>query len=861
MFTRLFVDIVSFCRRHGALISLLALITSIGLGLYVVQNIRINTDIDQLMRADLDWRLREKEMDKAFPQSLDQLVIVIDGANPDLAEQGAAKLAKALREQPDLFKTVKRPDAIPYFQKNGLLFLSTEHLAEKLDLLVQAQPMLGGLAKDPSLRGLFETLGLALDGITYGQAKYEQLEPSLAVISQTIQSVLDGQPTILPWQSMMSSGQPSIHEIRKYILTQPVMDFSSLSPGAKASQTVRELARELDLTPDKGVHVRLTGSVALNDEEFASVAEGTEKATVLSITLVLLLLYFALKSVRLILPILLTLFAGLIATTAFALATIGSLNLISVAFAVMFVGIAVDFGIQFGVRFRDELFKKRDAVEAMRSTAHLIAGPFSLAAASTILGFLAFIPTDYRGVSDLGVIAAAGMGIAFILNFTLLPALLSLFKPPAEREPIAYAWARPIDLFLQTHRKKLLGIVALVAAIALIPASQTRFDFDPLNLKNPETESVATLFDIMKDPDSTPYTIKILAPSLAEATTLAKKIETLKEVDHALTLASFVPEDQETKLAMLADATFLLGPSLHPEETLPNPTDEQIYASLKKMADKLRALGPDKTTASKLADQLERVINKKDPATLQNLHTTLISGLTTLIDRLGGMLQPDPVTLKDITSDLKEDWITADGRAKIEVYPKGNGRNHRVLTQFTDAVRAIAPEATGAPISIQESGRTVMGAFIRAGIFAIIAIGLLALFVLRRIVDVFRLLLPLILAGILTLATMVLINLPLNFANVIALPLLLSLGVSYAIYFITYWKNGHENLLYSSMARAVLFSAGTTLVAFGTLSLSSHTGTRGMGELLTLSLIYSGLSTFLVLPLLLNRPRLIRKDA
>jgi predicted RND superfamily exporter protein len=216
------------------------------------------------------------------------------------------------------------------------------------------------------------------------------------------------------------------------------------------------------------------------------------------------------------------------------------------------------------------------------------------------------------------------------------------------------------------------------------------------------------------------------------------------------------------------------------------------------------------------------------------------------------VLSAAPVTVDSITDDLKRDWVSADGQYLVQIHPKGNARDHNTSIAFTQAVRAIAPDAAGVPISIQESGKTVTSAFIQAGIFALISIAILAFIVLRNFIDVIILLIPLILAGILTLATIVIIGLPLNFANIIALPLLLSLGVSYAIYFVSYTRSGLIFPLQSSMARAVLFSAATVLVAFGSLAISPHPGTAGMGELLTVALLYSVATTFLLLPALLG---------
>jgi len=845
------VRIVDTSRRLAWLIAGTALLITIVLGWFAAEHFKINTDVNQLLSADLPWRQREVELEKAFPQKVDVLLVVIDGENPDAAENAAAALAAKLGAMPDKFSYVERPDAIPFFRKNGLLFLSKEELSDTLNGLARAQPLLGTMAADPSLRGLFTAFDLELQGLAQGAIDYTQLDKPFGAVASTIEGSLAGHDKPFGWQALMSKPQP--RDLRKLIVTKPVLNYDALEPGKDASDAIRALAQQMNLTPDHGVHIRLTGSVPLNDEEFASVANGTSYATLASALLVVVILLLALRSLRLVIPILLTLTAGLIATTAAALATIGSLNLISVAFAVMFIGIAVDFGIQFGVRYRDQHHREPDHAEAMRRTARIIAAPLSMAAASTSLGFLAFIPTEYRGVSELGFIAGIGMIIAFTMSITLLPALLSLFHPPAEPESIGFTWAARGDHFIARHRRKIIVAALAMAVIGGLAASQLRFDFDPIDLKDPHTESVSTLFDLMKDPDFSIYDVDALRPTLKDAEDLAAKMQALPEVDHVLTLASFVPDDQDNKLVAISDTRTLLEPTLNPPATIPTPNDQQILDSFVKISAKLHVIGAQHESAVRLAAALDAVIAHPDHDLLERLHTDLVSGMQNLLVEIRQSLQAEHVTIDNIGDDLRQDWITADGRAKVAAYPKGDARDHRILIAFTDATRQIAPDATGAPISIRESGHTVTNAFIHAGCYALGAIALLAFLILRRARDVVFLLAPLVLAGILTMATMALSGLPLNFANIIALPLLLSLGVSYAVYFVSYWRDGGGTfMLQSSMARAVLFSAATTLIAFGTLGFSLHPGTADMGKLLTVALLYSLTCTFFVLPALLG---------
>ncbi|MDR3425341.1 MAG: MMPL family transporter [Alphaproteobacteria bacterium] len=856
MLAPLLVSVVDFSRRFAKSLVVGALLLSLALGVYVARNISINTDINQLLSENLGWRKREKGLEAAFPQKVDNLVIVIDGATGDKAEAAADALANKLAAMPDKFTFVSRPDALPFFRANGLLYLSTKELGDTLDQIAQAQPMLGTVISDPSLRGLMGTLGMMMQGVQAGATNPAQIKQPLEEITAAFQAAAEGKEHPLDWQKMMPAPATSPNtsrELRKYIITKPVLDYAALQPGEAAEKIVRQTAAELGLTPANGVRFRLTGPVPLNDQEFASVAEGTGLATVLSALLVLGLLFLAMRTWRIVLPIALTLGAGLVTSTAFATFAVGSLNLISVAFAVMFIGIAVDFGIQFGVRYRDQHHLEPDHAKALRHTAAVIAAPLAMAAASTALGFLSFIPTDYRGVSELGIIAGSSMIIAFVLNITLLPALMTLTKPPAEAEGVGYAALAPLNNFLLTRRKILIPVILAVTAAGLISAMHLRFDFDPLDLKNPNAESVQTMFEAMQDPDSDAYAAQILQPSPQAAQQLADKLSQLPEVDHVMTLDSFIPEDQDKKLAMIADTAALLAPTFAlPRQ--PAASDEDNLDALRKTAALLHQAGDKMPEALALADALDKLASEGSHAALERAQANVIAPLQAKLEEIRGVMQAKPVTLDDIPPELKRDWVAKDGKWLVEIFPKrgvnDNPRDPKMLDRFVKAVRTIAPDISGTPVSILESGRTVASAFIHAGIYGFAAIALLSLVVLRRARDVAKMMTPLLIAGILTLGTIAALNMPLNYANIIALPLLLSLGTSYAVYFVFYAKNNRRDFLQSSMSRAVLFSAATVLAAFASLCFSSHPGTRSMGELLTIALLYSLLCTFLVLPML-----------
>lgn len=851
MIAALVTRLVAFAHRRALWVAVAALVLTVGGGFYAATHLDLDTDIEQLLPRNTAWRQQEIALDRAFPQNADLVAIVIDGRTPEKTNAAAAALAERLAAEPQLFRFVRRPDGGPFFDHNGLLFLPADDLAAVTQQLIAAQPVIGSLAADPSLRGLFAALTLFLQGVQRGDVSLAKLDPTLATLAGAIEGVVAGQRAPLSWGQMLTGEKPDRHQLRQFVLTQPVQDFTALEPGAKATAEIRRLVGKLGLTPEHGVRVRITGPVALGDEQFATLRQGALRATLFSVVSVLVLLFAALRSVRLVAAIIATLASGATLTAAFAALAIGSLNLISVAFGVLFIGLAVDFGIQFGIRYRDQRHRLHTLDAALSAAAETIGPSLLLAAGATAIGFFSFVPTDYVGVRELGWIAGAGMVIAILLNFTLLPALLTLLRPKAEPEPVGFRRAAPIDRFLLDHRFLVRGLALAVAvgSLALIP--RVSFDFDPLHLKDPHSESVSTVFDLMKDPDTSPYTAEILAPSLPAADALARRLDKLPEVAQAITVSALIPDDQQKKLAMIGDVSLLLGPTLTPVSTLPPPSDGDVLKAMADCRTALLALDAPDGAAGRLAAALGAALGKGADI-VAPLADSLLAGLKPQLAQLGELIQAQPVTLASLPEPLRADWVTPDGRARIEVFPKGDARDNTVLERFVAAVRTIAPNATGSPVTIQESGHLITHAFIKAGIIAVIAITVLLAAILRRPRDIALVFAPLLLAAMMTLALTVLIGMPLNYANIIALPLLLGIGVAFDIYFVMNWRRGISEHLQSSTARAVIFSAFTTLAAFGSLALSNDPGTADMGKLLSLSLACTLFCTLVVLPALLG---------
>ncbi|HEY2446607.1 MAG TPA: MMPL family transporter [Rhizomicrobium sp.] len=847
--------IVGFCARNATLIVVAALLVGFFASVYSATHFAMNTDAESLISPQTNWRKRTAIFDQEFPQLNNSIAIVVDGATPELAERAAAELASALAGRGDLFHNVRRPDGGPFFAHEGLLFLPLDQVKSTTEQLVAAQPFLGALAADPSLRGIMDSLSTALAGVTRGQASLDSLARPIAAFSSTLDAVVARKPANLAWQSLITGTPPTSLETRKFVEVQPELDYRALMPGKRATDTIRALARSLHLTPDAGARVRLTGPVPMADEEFATIKDRATLMVVLMMSGVLAMLWLAVRSARLIVAILLTIFVGLALTSAIGLLAVGSFNIISVAFIALFVGLGVDFGIQFCVRYRAERHEHDDLNLALRNAGSGVGNALTLAAGATAAGFYSFLPTSYSGVAELGLIAGTGMLVTFVLSITLLPAFLKLMRPAGEPDAIGYRALAPLDRTLGEGRLYVIAAAAGLGLICLAALPRLTFDFNPLDLRSPKGEAVSTALDLMRDPATSPNTIDVVTPSQNAARHLSAALSSLPAVSNVLGIDSFVPDDQKAKLALIRDADGLLDTTLNPFLTRPPPGDREIVASFQSAAQSLDAAsraahGPTAQKAGHLSALLGEIAGGA-PDLRARAEAALVPGLKTMLDQVRATLTPAPVTRASLPKDFARDWVTPDGKYRLQVFPKGNANNNAVLTEFTRQVRVFAPESVGTPISIQESGRTIVRAFIQAGVLSFLSITLLLLLALRSLADVAIALGPLVLAGVLTLGTCVIIGLPLNFANIIALPLLFGIGVAFDIYFVMAWRSGMRRLLRSPLTRAVILSAGTTASAFGTLWISSHPGLASMGELLAISLLWILASVLFLLPALL----------
>ena len=861
-------SVVRRVARHPVLVLLIALFMFAGSAQYTTKHLGINTDTVDMFSPELAFRRNFEQYKQQFPQQVDTLVVVVDAPSPDLARQSADALAQKMHDEGELFHSVYQPQGDPFLASHGLLFLDLENLGQLADRLATAQPFLGRLTKDPTLRGLF---GMIRDILTADAAAGEfDLSPILAPIDQAIRSTQQGRIAPMSWQEVLNSGarNDSSSPSRQLIIVQPALDFAAMLPGRPAMNRIRKLAQGLGLDKAHGINVRITGQIAMASEELESVKKSAGAAGFLAIGLVALVLIVALRSIWHVLASLVTLGVGLTMTAAFAAAAVGHLNMISIALGALYVGLGIDYAIHVCLRFQALAATGASKIDRLEITAREIGPSLALCTASTSIGFYAFLPTSFSGVSELGLIAGTGMLISLAVSITVLPALLAVLPEPGASGrggEGTFRVHRISDWLLNRRRavKISAGVLGL-ASLALV--TQVRFDENPLDLRDPKSESISTFRDLLASSATPPWSMSILADGPNEADALVRRLKALDEVSKVVTARSFVPDRQPEKLELIDRIALTVGPLLvaDTDQRVPQSADEQ-WAAVQMLHNELGAsdkLLPIRNTLmhdlGALLDDLAGMSHSQRAQTLSLLSENILGTLEGNIHRLAASLNASAFTLEDLPDSIRSRWISAGGTWRVEVFPSHDLESSEALHTFVDAVHAVEPVATGTPVVFVESGEAVVGAFREAMLLALIAISVLLLSLLRSVRDVVLVLVPLVLAGALTVAIAVMTNTPFNFANVIALPLLLGIGVDSGIHIVHGARfTGYRgtDIVRSSTSRAVLYSAMTTISGFGALMFWTHRGTASLGRILTIGIVLTLICTLVVLPSLLYSGR------
>ncbi len=857
--------------RNPVLVLLMVSLLTFFAWQYTASHLSINTDTTDMIAPDAPFQKNLHNFEEAFSQDVHTLLLVVESDTPELTKSATKRLGRLLSADKANFDSVYIPNENDFFHQNGLLYLDTNDLQTLSNSLSQAQPFIGRIAQEPNLTGFFSIFEDALSASNKNQELPVDLPSLINKVSLALHKSMNGENNLLSWETLITekklSGQGSD---KGFINVSPRFDYTQIRPAENAIKAIRKAITEIQQPDLPSVKVWVTGEPGLEDDELVGMSSGTFNASIFSVVLVFVILLIAYhSSILLTLATLFTLALGMVFCGAFAAISVKELNLISVAFAVSNIGLGVEYAIHFCLRYRDNLLHHVHKEIAIRSTLISTGPSLLLCAGTTAIGLYAFIPTDYKGVSELGLLAGTSLFICLLVTLTVLPALLrfipvTVASEPASTHPVLATLAEKLTTVTLHYAKPIAISTCLIAAISVALVFKVKTDFNPINLRDPNTESVIAFKNLIKDPDTTPMTLTVLAEDAQKAKAIQQKLSVLGSVDKTISLFDFIPSSQEDKLAMIEDMAMVLGsqaqgfPALKP--------DNDPSAGINRLIKAIDTILPDKTNVNEISalkafkeelqDMLIELETRQEPSRrlfIEKIQTTLLGTLPNAMNELLGSLNAREVTLDDLPADTNERWLSKEGKYRIQIFPKKDLNDLNNLKQFITDVQSVAPETTDLPVIYWESMKEVVGAFQKAITIALITIALLLYGIRRNFTDTLLVMTPLILAGLFTMASTVLTNTPINYANIIALPLLLGLGVDNGIHMVEKLHHSlseEQNIYQSSTARAMFYGALTTASSFAGLAFSPHQGIASMGLIITMGIFWIMVCTFIILPAL-----------
>ena len=807
-------------------------------GWVAVDRFRMNANLGDLIDQEAAWRDDFDRFESLFPDQVKTAVVVVSGPGFKQVEDAARRIEAEIRRRPDRFRAVYAPGNHPFFRDHALLYLDPDELDEVADRLAEAQPWLTAVAEDPSLRGLLELLNEGVRNELPSSA-----DNVVGLLRDSANALLGGGDPTVYWANEFFKDQETW---RRLIAVKTNLDLSETAANAEAVRELREIIAAAGAPP--GVRVGITGEVALAHEEIEAAVGGVQLAGWLAVGLLAAAMILGVRSLKIIVATFTMLLVGIVLTSAYAMLAVGEYNTLSIVFMVMFFGLGVDFAIHFSLRYQEAVNTGAGAVgQALESTIHSVGGAIFVCTLTTALGFLGFWPTGYKGLADLGVISAGGIFIAGFLTFTLLPALFAVLGPIKSHFMPIPSSAQLVSLLI-AHRRKVVALFAALAVLAVASASQMRFDYSVLALKDPNANSMRTLRELQESGQATDYAL-LLVSADGQAAQAAKA---LPVVDRVIGQADFVPEEQADKLYVLEDLQFMLASALAPLRQLPAPVASELRGSVEALVRTLEESDGDGRFAG--LEEALRALAKGPAQQLQLWQQGVVANLVEELDWLRRALHAAPVTEDSLPEQIRRRFTAESGERLSVILPKEDVADVGAMTKFIEGVRAVAPTATGRPVIEWGVGGVVVAAFKQALAFALVSIACVLLLMFQSLRYAVLVAVPLSLAVAFTLALGVLLDMPLNMANVLVMPLIFGLGVDSGVHVVDRYRGegGVPHLMHSSTPRAVVLSALTTVGAFAALSLSPHVGTASIGLLLAIAVSLLLVFTVFLLPVLLS---------
>jgi len=866
--------------KYPRLILALALLLSVVSVIYTKKNMEFMTGRDDLMPRNAPFQVDYRAYKQEFGDQ-EEIVAVIESDDAEKSTRAADALYERLEKDKGAFREVFYPGGMPFFRKNGLLFMPLEDIRQLRATLTMAAPVLKDLASSPSVQTLFTSLTTQIDG--YLTHKDPETLKSLAFMLTTLDKGFKGFDSKSSGMSMDAflkggGGKPSMLENagKQQVITMlPIKDQSSFVASERSIKVARAALNEILNRPEfKGVTGGMTGVPVLEYEEMATSQRDLEIATVLSLTLTVILLLFAFRGLLNVIAAMVSLIVGICLSFGFATVAVGHLNILSMVFAIMLIGLGIEYGIQVVLRYQEELKNGASGMDAIETGLQANIRSIIMAAATVALAFATFVLTDFKGIAELGIIAAGGVVICVISTFTVLPAMLVLLerfrkdgRTLQDRQPRSIH--HPFLRLLFENPRAMIAATVVLSLLCLYPVIRMRFDYNLMNLQAKGLQSVEYAYKLMRSRENSGYFAVVMAKDRNEARQLTNRLEKLPAVDHVVSLLSLVPDQQQAKLSELRALQQVMA------EVKPIPYEENlklmelptVFENFRDRVEKLhKVLVADKmveaepvgaflATLDGFFKTLEKEKDKNAAGMLRDFQGSMFAELPDKLRMMKESLGAAPVTEADVPQQLQQRFAGKSGVWLLQVAAKKEIFEREPLAEFVGQVKSVVPNATGEPIMVYESLTVLRDSYLKAFCYAFIGIAVILLINFKS--PRFALIgsLPLATGLLLMVGGMWVFGVRFNSANIIVLPLILGVGIDSAIYIINRYRQGNETpaqVAMSSSGVGVFLNALTILFSFGALMVAHHQGVFSIGAVMSLGMVAS-VAVFLVfLPALLT---------
>ena len=883
-----FIERLAF--KHSLVVIACSLILA-GLSIWITsEKLTFRTGRGDLVAKDLPYVTLYKEYRKHF-KDLEGMVIVAEGGTPSRRAQFAEILAAKLQNSPDLFSQVIYKFDTSYFRSRFLLYLNLEDLKSLKEKLEDHQDFIESINASPGLNNLFNhinteiasgmvdslIMGFLGEGDTADEKKNEEndLNLMIRVLEEMNRSLEKEYHYQSPWQSLFNSGEEllrnkgylvSKNEKLLFILAVPNKDEASFTGYKDSVYSARELIASVKKDFPE-IEVGLTGEDVISTDEMITTQKDIELASKIALGGVALLFILAFKGIVKPLLAVFSLLVALAWSLGFTSITVGHLNILSVVFTTILIGLGIDFGIHILERYKEERQSGNDIFSALQKTLQGTGqGNFS-GAITTAIAFGAMVMTDFIGIVELGWIAGWGILFCLIAMILLLPALVTLeekLRKPLYLKPTENPISSKINIINKffNHYKLIIVVCTLLVLVASFSLRKNFFDYNLLHLQAKGTEAVKYEMRILENAGRSAWSAAFLADSLEEVREKETKLKTLPTIENVESIAAMVPANQKDKVEYLKENLVpLLSEFFIEEEDDPlsikvlNKTLKRIRFKFQGREDKEDKIAQAAKEIDKFFMQTETIEPKIAERSLELFSQKLFADYRGLMKELQQNAEPQFIEISSIPKSLRERYLSDKGKYLLTVFPSVDIWNLEKRQQYLEDLRSVDPDVTGSAVHMFNSTRLMTQGYINGGIYAMITIIIYIFVVFRNLRTVFFILLPVFVGSIWTLGIMDMFELKLNMANLVILPLILGIGVVNGIHITHRYreeKDKNSVVLGKSTGQAVVLSSLTTMIGFGSMMVADHYGVFSLGLVLTLGVFCCLVASVTFLPALLK---------